>query len=60
MRKWKDALYKTGVQGERRDLKGISHESFGTASVVQKAKDAQTYSCDRLKQLFKYFSNFKI
>lgn len=50
--KMEDALKKAGVPVERRDYEGVTHEFFGTAAVVAKAKDAQTYAGDRLKQAF--------
>lgn len=50
--KMEDALKKAGVQVERRDYEGVTHEFFGTAAVVQKAKDAQMYAGVRLKQAF--------
>ncbi|MES2662011.1 MAG: alpha/beta hydrolase [Pseudomonadota bacterium] len=50
--KMEDALQKAGVQVERRDYEGVTHEFFGTAAVVQKAKDAQMYAGERLKQAF--------
>ncbi len=50
--KMEDALKKAGVSVERRDYEGVTHEFFGTAAVVQKAKDAQMYAGERLKQAF--------
>ncbi|MCY0388517.1 alpha/beta hydrolase [Robbsia sp. Bb-Pol-6] len=37
---------------ERRLYKGVTHEFFGTAAVVQKARDAQAYAGQRMKQAF--------
>ena len=49
--KIESALKKANVPVERRDYEGVTHEFFGTAAVVQKAKDAQAYA-GRLKQAF--------
>jgi len=43
------ALRQAGVQVERKVYSGVTHEFFGTAAVVQKAKDAQAYAGSRLK-----------
>ncbi|MDR5826754.1 alpha/beta hydrolase [Caballeronia sp. LP006] len=37
---------------DRRVYDGVTHEFFGTAAVVQKAKDAQQYAGTRLQQAF--------
>ncbi|MGI4847766.1 MAG: alpha/beta hydrolase [Janthinobacterium lividum] len=50
--KMEDALKKAGVPVERRDYEGVTHEFFGTAAVVDKARQAQAYGGDRLKQAF--------
>lgn len=50
--KMEDALKRAGVPVERRDFEGVTHEFFGTAAVVQKAKEAQAYAGERLKQAF--------
>jgi acetyl esterase len=50
--KMEDALKKVGVSVERRDYTGVTHEFFGTAAVVQKAKEAQAYAGQRLKAAF--------
>lgn len=50
--KMEAALKKAGVSVERRDYEGVTHEFFGTAAVVDKAKQAQTYAGERLKQAF--------
>jgi acetyl esterase len=50
--KMEDALKKANVSVERRDYEGVTHEFFGTAAVVQKAKEAQAYAGQRLKQAF--------
>ena len=46
------ALKKAGVSVERKLYDGVTHEFFGAAAVVQKAKDAQAYGGQRLKQAF--------
>lgn len=43
------ALRKAGVQVERRQWDGVTHEFFGMAAVVAKAKEAQEYAGNRLK-----------
>jgi acetyl esterase len=50
--KMEDALKKAGVSVERRDFEGVTHEFFGTAAVVQKARDAQAYAGQRLRAAF--------
>lgn len=42
------ALRAAGVPVERKVYSGVTHEFFGTAAVVQKAKDAQAYAGARL------------
>ena len=37
---------------DRREYEGVTHEFFGTAAVVAKARDAQAYAGQRLKQAF--------
>ncbi|MDQ6881475.1 MAG: alpha/beta hydrolase, partial [Pseudomonadota bacterium] len=46
------ALKKAGVPVERRFYEGVTHEFFGMAAVVAKAKDAQEYAGQRLAQAF--------
>jgi acetyl esterase len=46
------ALKTAGVAVERKTYNGVTHEFFGMAAVVQKAKDAQEYAGKRLKQAF--------
>lgn len=46
------ALKKAGVPVDRREYEGVTHEFFGTAAVVAKARDAQAYAGQRLKQAF--------
>ena len=50
--KMEDALKKAGVPVERRIYEGVAHEFFGAAAVLQKAKEAQAYAGQRLKQAF--------
>ena len=47
-----DALKIAGVPVERKVYDGVTHEFFGMAAVVQKAKEAQSYAGQRLKQAF--------
>ena len=46
------ALKKAGVKVERKNYPGVTHEFFGMVAVVAKAKDAQMYAGQRLKQAF--------
>jgi len=50
--KMEDALKRANVPVERRDYEGVTHEFFGAAAVVDKAKQAQAYAGQRLKQAF--------
>jgi len=50
--KMEDALKKANVPVERRDYEGVTHEFFGTAAVVEKARQAQAFAGERLKQAF--------
>ena len=50
--KLEDALKKANVPVERQEMAGVTHEFFGMAAVVQKAKDAQAYAGQRLQQAF--------
>jgi acetyl esterase/lipase len=50
--KMEAALKKANVPVERREYEGVTHEFFGTAAVVQKAKEAQAYAGERLKLAF--------
>lgn len=45
----KDALKKAGVSVESKTYDGVTHEFFGMAAAVQKAKEAQEYAGQRLK-----------
>ena len=44
------ALKAAGVAVERKNYDGVTHEFFGMAAVVKKAKDAQEYAGQRLKR----------
>ena len=46
------ALKKAGVPVERRLFEGVTHEFFGMAAVVPKAREAQAYAGARLKSAF--------
>ena len=46
------ALKAAGVPVEHRVYSGVTHEFFGTAAVVRKAKDAQAFAGERLKKAF--------
>ena len=50
--KLEDALRKANVPVERKDYEGVTHEFFGAAAVLEKAKQAQAYAGARLKQSF--------
>ena len=50
--KMEAALKKANVPVERREYEGVTHEFFGTAAVVDKAKQAQDYVGERLKAAF--------
>jgi acetyl esterase len=50
--KLEDALKKANVPVERKEMEGVTHEFFGMAAVVQKAKEAQAYAGQRLQQAF--------
>jgi len=50
--KMEAALKKANVPVERRDYEGVTHEFFGAAAVVGKAKQAQAYAGERLKAAF--------
>ena len=47
-----DALEDAAVQVERREYEGVAHEFFGGAAVLQKARDAQAYAGERLRESF--------
>jgi len=48
-----DRLKKDQVQVTYKRYNGVTHEFFGMASVVDKAKDAQDFAAKQLKQAFK-------
>lgn len=45
------ALQHAGVTVARKEYTGVTHEFFGAAAVVEKAKDAQKYGGEELKRL---------
>ena len=50
--KMEDALRKARVPVERRNYDGVTHEFFGMAAVVQKAREAQSWAGERLLEAF--------
>lgn len=46
------ALDAAGVDVERRDYDGVAHEFFGCAAVLEKARAAQKFAGERLRQAF--------
>ena len=46
------ALKKAGVKVDRKVYKGVTHEFFGTAAVVDDALDAQKYAGQQLREWF--------
>jgi acetyl esterase len=50
--KLEEALKKANVSVERKEMAGVTHEFFGMAAVVQKAKEAQAFAGQRLQQAF--------
>lgn len=50
--KLEKALKDAGVPVERRDFEGVTHEFFGCAAVLAKARDAQAFAGQRLKESF--------
>jgi acetyl esterase len=46
------ALKRAGVPVQRRVYEGVTHEFFGMAAVVPKAKDAQSFAGQRMRQMF--------
>jgi acetyl esterase/lipase len=46
------ALKKAGVKVEHRTYEGVTHEFFGMAAVVAKARQAQAFAGQQLKQAF--------
>jgi acetyl esterase/lipase len=45
-----EALQKAGVSVERKNYTGVTHEFFGGAAAIQKAREAQAYAGQRLTQ----------
>ena len=50
--KMETALEAAGVEVERRDYEGVAHEFFGCAAVLAKAREAQQFAGERLRQAF--------
>lgn len=50
--KMEQALKKADVSVERRDYEGVTHEFFGAAAVLEKARNAQVYAGERLRKAF--------
>ena len=48
------ALVRAGVPVERKVYAGTTHEFFGTAAVVTKARRAQAFAGQRLRTAFGY------
>ncbi|MBC7485231.1 MAG: alpha/beta hydrolase [Cytophagaceae bacterium] len=48
-----DKLKAAGVEVDNKNYNGVTHEFFGMAAIVSKAKDAQGYAAKQLKQAFK-------
>jgi len=47
-----DKLKAAGVEVDRKNYDGVTHEFFGMAAIVSEAKDAQAYAAKQLKQAF--------
>lgn len=45
-------LKEAGVDTVHRNYNGVTHEFFGLAALVNEARDAQQFACQRLKQAF--------
>lgn len=50
--KLEEALNEMGVPVERRNYDGVAHEFFGASAVLQKAREAQAYAGERLREAF--------
>ena len=50
--KLEDALRDAGVPVVRREYGGVTHEFFGCAAVLEKARQAQAFAGDRLREAF--------
>ena len=46
--KMEEALRNAGVSVERKEYEGVTHEFFGAAAVLAKAREAQAYAGQRL------------
>jgi len=46
------ALQRANVSVQRRDYEGVTHEFFGAAAVIGKAREAQAWAGKRLRQAF--------
>lgn len=49
-----EAMNKAGVSVERREYAGVTHEFFGAAAVLAKAREAQAYAGQRLTESFSH------
>lgn len=47
-----EALEKAGVPVARRDYEGVTHEFFGAAAVLEKARNAQQFAGEQLRKAF--------
>ncbi len=50
--KLEDALRSAGVPVLRREYEGVAHEFFGAAAVLEKAREAQAFAGERLREAF--------
>jgi acetyl esterase len=50
--KLEDALRAAAVPVERRSYEGVAHEFFGAAAVLEKARQAQAFAGERLREAF--------
>ncbi len=50
--KMEDALRKARVPVERKNYDGVTHEFFGMAAVIEKAREAQAWAGERLLEAF--------
>ncbi|HLA74183.1 MAG TPA: alpha/beta hydrolase [Steroidobacteraceae bacterium] len=50
--KMQSALESAGVEVVRRDYAGVTHEFFGAAAVLEKAREAQKFAGQQLRQAF--------
>ena len=47
-----DLLEKAGVNVHYKNFEGVTHEFFGMAAVIDKAKEAQKFAAEGLKEAF--------